>query len=130
MGWLELIREKYRKVDNEPEYWECRAAIEQSVGNVRNAVEFYKTAIIQGAEVCYYFYKTLISHNYNTILQVNAVDKSLDQLLKKFSLLNISPSKSEQKVHGNSDKERIVREARNVFKSSIIQFAIRERNMK
>lgn len=110
LGWLELIKEKYRKIDEEPEYWECRAAIEQYSGNVGNAVEYYKTAIVHGAEV-------------------NSVDKSLDQLLKRFSLLNISPEKSEM-AKINKDKERIVREARNVFKSTIIQFAIQERKSK
>lgn len=110
LGWLELIRDKYNKAVDEPEYWECRAAIEQSMGNVGNAVEFYKTAIIQGAEVTH-------------------VDKSLDQLLKKFSLLNISPRKSEQNNH-DGNKERIIMEARNVFKSTIIQFAIQERKLK
>ncbi|KAF7265294.1 hypothetical protein GWI33_021284 [Rhynchophorus ferrugineus] len=110
MGWLELIRDRYKQIVEEPEYWECRAVIEQSAGNVGNAVEYYKTAIIQGAEV-------------------NNVEKSLDELLKKFSLLNISPNKSEvTKI--DKAKERIIKEARNVFKSTIIQFAIQEKRIK
>ncbi|XP_050304918.1 uncharacterized protein LOC126742311 [Anthonomus grandis grandis] len=105
LGWLELIRDKYDKIEDEPEYWECRAAIERSAGNVHQAVEYYKTAIIQGAEV-------------------TTVDKSLDQLLEKFSLMNISTDNNKP----DRQRERIVREARETFKSTIIQFAIMQRN--
>ncbi|KAL1509819.1 hypothetical protein ABEB36_004499 [Hypothenemus hampei] len=105
LRWLELLKTKYFEIDKEPEYWECRAAIEQSEGNIYNAVECYKAAIIKGAEV-------------------TSVDKLLDNLLKKFSLLNISSSESNK----NPKIDKVVIEARNVFKSSIIQFAIKEKN--
>ncbi|KAH1027703.1 uncharacterized protein LOC109544118 [Dendroctonus ponderosae] len=111
LAWLELIKKKYDKADNEPEYWECRAAIEQSAGNIQNAVQFYEAAIINGAEV-------------------NSINKSLDQLLKKFSLLNISQTELEPKERVSSDRGRIVKEARNIFKSTIINFAVGVRNSK
>lgn len=50
-GWLQLIKEKYSKLLDEPEYWECRAAIEESRGDIGSAVECYRTAIVQGAGV-------------------------------------------------------------------------------
>ncbi|KAJ8945967.1 hypothetical protein NQ318_016795 [Aromia moschata] len=109
-GWLELIRKKYIKLEEEPQYWECRAAIEQSRGNISNAVQCYKTAIVQGAEI-------------------QAVDESLDILLQKFSLLNINTDNAESE-RSTRERARIVQDARNVFKSSIIQFAVQERKLK
>lgn len=49
--WLRLIKEKYSKLLEEPEYWECKAAIEESRGDISSAVECYRTAIVHGAEV-------------------------------------------------------------------------------
>ncbi|XP_018564806.1 uncharacterized protein LOC108906124 [Anoplophora glabripennis] len=109
-GWLELIRQKYQKLEEEPQYWECRAAIEQSRGNISNAVQCYRTAIVQGAEI-------------------QSVDESLDILLQKFSLLNIS-TKDVANEKSVNERARIVKDARNVFKSSIIQFAVQERKLK
>ncbi|KAJ8919855.1 hypothetical protein NQ315_006384 [Exocentrus adspersus] len=108
--WLELIHQKYKQLEEEPQYWECRAAIEQSRGNISQAVECYRTAIVQGAEV-------------------QSVDQSLDILLQKFSLLNISTNEVHN-VKSIKERSRIVTDARNVFKSSIIQFAIQERKLK
>ncbi|KAG5877341.1 hypothetical protein JTB14_030712 [Gonioctena quinquepunctata] len=107
-AWLELIKSKYKKLSEEPEYWECRAAIEQSRGNITDAVEYYRTAIVQGAEI-------------------KDVDKSLDILLQKFSLLNISTDEVER---NSRERTRIVQDARNVFKSSIIKFAVQEKKLK
>ncbi|KAJ3661202.1 hypothetical protein Zmor_005610 [Zophobas morio] len=107
--WLKLIKQKCGQVEEEPQYWECRAALEQTKGNINLAVECYKTAIIQGAEV-------------------QNVDKCLDQLLQKFSLLNIC---NESGPHVNkNDRNKIVQDARNIFKSSIIQFAVQEKVLK
>lgn len=62
------------------------------------------------------------------------VDESLEQMLQKFSLLNIN-SAEKQNTDDNEnkpkyDRNKIVLAARNVFKSSIIQFAIEERKQK
>ncbi|KYB28298.1 hypothetical protein TcasGA2_TC032638 [Tribolium castaneum] len=103
--WLKLIKNKSKKVQEAPEYWECRAALEQTKGNIDLAVECYKTAIIQGAKV-------------------ENVDKHLDQLLQKFSLLNIDKKTDD---FGNNNQRKVVENARNIFKSSIIQFAVQER---
>nr|XP_023023447.1 uncharacterized protein LOC111511647 [Leptinotarsa decemlineata] len=109
-GWLEVIKKKYSKLQEEPEYWECRASIEQSRGNITSAVECYRTAIVQGAEV-------------------QEVDKSLDILLQKFSLLNLSTENLEnEKI--TRERARIVQDARNVFKSSIIKFAVQEKKLR
>ncbi|XP_031347690.1 uncharacterized protein LOC116174053 [Photinus pyralis] len=107
-AWLNVIRDKYCYLDNEPQYWECRAAIEQNRNNLTSAVECLRIAIVQGAEV-------------------QSIDHSLEKLLQKFSLLNINTPKDN---HAPNERDRIVKDARNVFKSSIIQFAIQERTMK
>lgn len=55
---------------------------------------------------------------------MESVDKSLDQLLEKFDLLNIntlSPKKDQKK------NSRNILDAKQVFKSTIIQFAVTER---
>lgn len=65
------------------------------------------------------------------VLKVDAVDESLEHLLQKFSLLNINTN--DEKVNTEAkkyDRTRIVLDARNAFKSSIIQFAIQERKLK
>ncbi|XP_066254505.1 uncharacterized protein [Euwallacea similis] len=111
MAWLDLLKERYNKIVQEPEYWECRAAIEQSIGNIHNAVEYYQQAIVHGAEV-------------------NSVNKSLDQLLKKFSLLDINSNDAARTQSSTSHSDKIVAEARNVFISSIINFAVYKRSMK
>ncbi|XP_066151216.1 uncharacterized protein [Euwallacea fornicatus] len=111
MAWLDLLKERYNKIVQEPEYWECRAAIEQSVGNIHNAVEYYQEAIVHGAEV-------------------NSVNQSLDQLLKKFSLLDINSNDAAPTYNATSHTDKIVAEARNVFISSIINFAVYKRSMK
>ncbi|CAH2020233.1 unnamed protein product [Acanthoscelides obtectus] len=79
-------------------------------GNVGDAIEHYKTAIIQGAEV-------------------SEVDQSLDSLLQKFSLLNI-----ENDLHDRSKlskrKTKVMRELHDAFKSSVIKFAVQEKKLK
>jgi hypothetical protein len=106
--WLKLIKKRYPLVEQKPQYWECRAALEQSRGNINLAVECYKTAIIQGAEI-------------------ENVEEHLDQLLQKFSLLNIS---KETQSYRNNDRMKILEDARNIFKSSVIQFAVQERTLR
>ncbi|KAK4877198.1 hypothetical protein RN001_009704 [Aquatica leii] len=112
-AWLNVISQKYQFLEDEPQYWECRAAIEQNRGNITCAVDCLRTAIVQGAEI-------------------SCIDRSLEQLLHKFSLLNINTSTSEKLDESSikNERARIVKDARNVFKSSIIQFAIQERNIK
>lgn len=61
-GWLKLIKQNYKKLEDDAQYWECRAALEQCKGNINSAVECCKTAIIQGAEVS--FNKTVILFNH------------------------------------------------------------------
>ncbi|XP_017784834.1 PREDICTED: uncharacterized protein LOC108568335 [Nicrophorus vespilloides] len=105
--WLGTIRQRYKEIEEDPQYWECRASIEQTRGNISSAVECFKTAIIKGAEV-------------------KTIDNSLDKLLEKFSLLNKDANVSDDEKCRSS----IMKEARNVFKSCIIQFAIQERKIK
>lgn len=50
-AWLGTIRKKYKRMEREPEYWECLAALEEAKGNITSAVECYRNAIVQGAEV-------------------------------------------------------------------------------
>lgn len=40
-------------MEDEPYYWECLAALEETKGNIGSAVEYYKAAIVHGAEVIY-----------------------------------------------------------------------------
>ncbi|KAK5642743.1 hypothetical protein RI129_008910 [Pyrocoelia pectoralis] len=107
-AWLNVIRDKYCYLDNEPQYWECRAALEQNRNNLTSAVECLRNAIVQGAAI-------------------KSIDHSLEQLLQKFCLLNINTPKDN---NAQNERARIVKDARSVFKSSIIQFAIQERTMK
>lgn len=50
-AWLGAIKEKYKELEQDPLYWECLAALEETVGHISTAVEYYKTAIVHGAEV-------------------------------------------------------------------------------
>ncbi|VEN35056.1 unnamed protein product [Callosobruchus maculatus] len=109
-SWLELIASKCEKLKDDPQYWECRAKIEQMRGNVGDAIEHYKTAIIQGAEV-------------------SEVDKSLDMLLHKFSLLNIGNDVCD-KSKISKQKTKIMNELKDAFKSSVIKFAVQEKKLK
>lgn len=62
--------------------------------------------------------------------QVKAVDLSLEQLLQKFSLLNINTAEEEPNPGQKGDRKRVLLDARNAFKSTIIQFAMQERKLK
>ncbi|GLV33860.1 hypothetical protein CBL_11256 [Carabus blaptoides fortunei] len=104
-AWLDVISSHYGEVEHQPQYWECRAALEEARGDFTTAVDCYKRAIIKGAEV-------------------RVVDASLENLLQKFSVLNITPTKT------IGDQRRSSLEVKNVFKSSIINFAIQERSKK
>ncbi|XP_022905715.2 uncharacterized protein [Onthophagus taurus] len=106
--WLTMIRDKCKNLEEEPTYWECRAALEEQNENLPNAILYYKTAIIKGAEI-------------------ESVNGSLDMLLEKFSLLNITSSVNAKE---DKSKRRVIMDARNVFKSTIIQFAVQERDKK
>ncbi|KAL3276198.1 hypothetical protein HHI36_020916 [Cryptolaemus montrouzieri] len=108
-AWLRIVRNKCPEITQEPNYWECRASIEQLRGDIGSAVECYKTAVVQGAEV-------------------PTVQKSLDQLLEKFKLLEIDSSISNYE----SDKARAktIQDFKNVFTSMVIKFAIQEKTIK
>ncbi|XP_045464339.1 uncharacterized protein LOC123673738 isoform X1 [Harmonia axyridis] len=108
-AWLKIICVKCPSIVEDPQYWECRATLEQFRGNIGSAVECYKTAVVQGAEV-------------------TSVEESLDRLLEKFKLLDIESS-SDQK---EPQKERVkaMKDFKNVFTSMIIKFAIQEKTIK
>ncbi|XP_018325087.1 cytoskeleton-associated protein 2-like [Agrilus planipennis] len=108
--WLNLIHEKCPEIEQYPKYWECRAALEQCKGNLTDAIECYKKAVVKGADV-------------------QDVDSALEDLLKKFSVLNISNSAKELEYNDKLKREKafVLQQARNAFKSSVIQFAIKEK---
>ncbi|XP_065172144.1 LOW QUALITY PROTEIN: uncharacterized protein [Atheta coriaria] len=106
-AWLDFIKQKSKNMEEKPQYWECRAAIEQRRGNIASAVECYKNSIINGANV-------------------DHIDESLGHLLEKFSLLNIEAKNPVETEKRRKAKEE---EVRNIFKSTIIQFAIKERSL-
>ncbi|XP_044758724.1 uncharacterized protein LOC123316615 [Coccinella septempunctata] len=108
-AWLKVIRNKCPEVIEDPQYWECRATIEQLRGDIGSAVECYKTAVVQGAEV-------------------TSVEQSLDQLLQKFKLLDIDSS-AEQK-EAQKERVKVMQDFKNVFTSMIIKFAIQEKTIK
>lgn len=54
------------------------------------------------------------------------IDESLGHLLEKFSLLNIEAKNPVETEKRRKAKEE---EVRNIFKSTIIQFAIKERSL-
>ncbi|KAF5276469.1 hypothetical protein FQA39_LY06538 [Lamprigera yunnana] len=109
--WLNVIREKFCYLEDEPLYWECRAAIEQGRGEFIIAVNCLHTAVVQGAEVA-------------------SIDLSLEELLRKFKLLNLGTSDGKLNGDQKQDRVKMVKDAHDVFKSSIIQFAVQERDMK
>lgn len=109
-AWLGQIRQRCDYLEEEPQYWECRAAIEQSRGNISSAVGHYKSAIIQGAEEA-------------------AIERSLEQMFEKFKLLDIEHASVAGAQSPNS-RTRILADARNAFKSSVIQFAVQQRVQK
>lgn len=59
------------------------------------------------------------------------MDNSLEQMLQKFSLLDISYNNEHEKNSKHKlEREKIMLDARNAFKSTIIQFAIEQRKQK
>lgn len=50
-AWLDVITTRFGELEDQPQYWECRAALEESRGDFSNAVDCYTNAIIQGAKV-------------------------------------------------------------------------------
>lgn len=101
--WLAKIREKYSQLEDEPLYWECRAAIDREKGNINGAIESYQTAIVKGSDVA-------------------TVDKCLDDLLQKFDMLKIDSARA------TGAKRRNQLDEKQIFKSTIIEFAVRERH--
>lgn len=109
-AWLGQIRQRCDYLEEQPQYWECRAAIEQSRGNISSAVGHFKNAIIQGAEE-------------------SAIEKSLEHMFEKFKLLDIEHA-SIAETQSPNNRTRILTDARNAFKSSVIQFAVQQRAQK
>ncbi|KAJ9575850.1 hypothetical protein L9F63_007308 [Diploptera punctata] len=104
--WLTLICQSFPSVKEVPVYWECFALVEEARGDLKSAVDCYERAIIRGAPP-------------------EKVSDSLDQLMEKFNLLNIYPN-----VHKDGSGEtprKLVLDARNIFKSTIIRFALQQK---
>lgn len=65
--------------------WECLAALEETVGHISTAAEYYKTGLVRGAEV-------------------QEVDNFLEQMLENFCLLNIDPTEKHQPETAKHDR--------------------------
>lgn len=46
-----MIKEKCIDIENDPEFWECKAAIEQYNGNTTMALKCVENVAIKGAQV-------------------------------------------------------------------------------
>lgn len=108
--WLHLIRRKFPNLDEEPVYWECLAALEEARGDYTTAIDFYSRAIVSGAEA-------------------EVIDKSLELLWQKFTSLKIQ-SKDEEVDNKKPKTPRRSVDPCQVFKSSIIKFALQQKAVK
>ncbi|XP_046996832.1 uncharacterized protein LOC124612593 [Schistocerca americana] len=108
--WLHLIRKKFPNLDDEPLYWECLAALEEARGDYSTAIDFYSRAIVSGAEA-------------------EVIDKSLDLLWEKFTSLKLQSEDEEVDKKKQKTPRRSV-DPRQVFKSSIIKFALQQKAVK
>ncbi|CAB3257411.1 unnamed protein product [Arctia plantaginis] len=98
--WLRAVRERFPSVQRRAAYWECRAALEERRGDLPASLKCWEEAIAQGTE--------------HSVAEAN-----LDHLLDKFMQLQISPNgEKSQRV----DAKYV--DVKNVFKSSIIRFAV------
>ncbi|XP_063372265.1 uncharacterized protein LOC134660451 [Cydia amplana] len=104
--WLRAIRTRFPHAPSLAAYWECRAALEETRGDLPASVQCWEEAIAKGT-------------------QHSVVDANLDQLLDKFMQLKISPSS------GTRDRvdPKLV-DVKNVFKSTIIRFAVQQAKLR
>ncbi|KAG6454573.1 hypothetical protein O3G_MSEX008765 [Manduca sexta] len=100
--WLRAIRERFPAASNTAAYWECRAALEETRGDLPASVQCWEEAIAKGTE-----------HS--------VVEANLDQLLDKFMQLKISPNSGKRR---QADPKMV--DVKNVFKSTIIRFAVQQ----
>lgn len=107
--WLKKIKERFANVEEMPQFWECRAALEQAGDNVNEAIECYKAAIIHGAEI-------------------QGIDESLKKLFQKFGSLHLGDSMNY--TPNTKSKVKNSNIIYNQFKSSIIQFAVLQKKVK
>ncbi|CAG4967359.1 unnamed protein product [Colias eurytheme] len=99
--WLRTIRDRYNRAQETAAYWECRALLEERRGDLPASMQCWEQAVCKGAES-------------------SVAEASLDQLLDKFMQLKINPSSGKKNVDA-----KLV-DAKNVFKSTLIRFAIQE----
>ncbi|PNF32049.1 hypothetical protein B7P43_G05730 [Cryptotermes secundus] len=106
--WLTMIRRFCPGIKEVPIYWECVAALEEARGDFKSAVDCYERAIIRGASP-------------------TKVGDSLDQLMEKFNMLNLKCDLGNDGSTSVKTQRKNVLDARNVFKSSIIKFALQQK---
>ncbi|CAG9794561.1 unnamed protein product [Diatraea saccharalis] len=104
--WLRAIRERFPYAPDTAAYWECRAALEETRGDLPASVQCWEEAIAKGTE-----------HS--------VVESNLDQLLDKFMQLKISPNSGKRKT---IDSKMV--DVKNVFKSTIIRFAVQQAKLR
>ncbi|XP_063632728.1 uncharacterized protein LOC134803837 [Cydia splendana] len=104
--WLRALRTRVPHAPALAAYWECRAALEETRGDLPASVQCWEEAIAKGT-------------------QHSVVDANLDQLLDKFMQLKISPNS------GKRDRvdPKLV-DVKNVFKSTIIRFAVQQAKLR
>lgn len=106
--WLTMIRRFCPGIKEVPIYWECVAALEEAKGDLKSAVDCYERAIIQGASP-------------------TKVGDFLDQLMEKFSMLSLKCDLGSDGSTSVKTPRKRVLDARNIFKSSIIKFALQQK---
>ncbi|XP_069356692.1 uncharacterized protein [Maniola hyperantus] len=99
--WLRALRERFPSAPESAPYWECRAALAERQGDLHATVECLEQAIAKGTEQ-------------------SVVEANLDSLLDKFMQLKISPNCGRKQV----DPKLV--DVKNVFKSTIIRFAVQQ----
>ncbi|XP_063392359.1 uncharacterized protein LOC134677865 [Cydia fagiglandana] len=104
--WLRALRTRFPHAPSLAAYWECRAALEETRGDLPASVQCWEEAIAKGT-------------------QHSVVDANLDQLLDKFMQLKISPNSGQR---GRVDPKLV--DVKNVFKSTIIRFAVQQAKLR
>ncbi|XP_023945086.1 uncharacterized protein LOC112050906 [Bicyclus anynana] len=101
--WRRAIRQKFKEAANSAQYWECRAALEEMREDLHATVECLEKALAMGTKQ-------------------SVVEANLDSLLNKFIKLKISPSNGKKQA----EIEPKLVDIKNVFKSTIIRFAVKQ----
>ncbi|XP_039286467.1 uncharacterized protein LOC111056210 isoform X2 [Nilaparvata lugens] len=107
--WLTALGSRNPDAESLPDYWECLAALEEKQGDMQMAVDSYQRALMRGA-------------------QVSHIDVCLDSLFEKMNALNLecqpyTPRQTDGKMKNGVD-------AKNIFKSTVIQFALMQQKVK